>query len=174
MAEQDVALPTTIGDAVAHVRSGRADLEALISSLTKDQLTAPGPEKWSIKDHLVHLDIWTRALHDLLDGKPRFPRFLVSSVEEMRSVHIDVINDRILEKNRDRSLEDVVADFRDSLHGTIERLQAMSDADLACPYSSYVAEENPHSHEAIINWIAGNTWEHDVQHRGWIRDHFGV
>lgn len=174
MSEQEETLPTTVADAVERATRGRAELEALISSLSAEQLTAPGPDLWSIKDHLAHLDVWSRALHDLLDGMPRFPRFLVSSAEEMRSVPIDEINDRLFQKNRDRPLEDVLAGFRESHQGTIERLRAMSDADLARPYTSFVSEDRPDGHQAIVNWIAGNAWEHDEEHLGWIRDHFGV
>jgi hypothetical protein len=174
MTEEETPLPTTTDEAVELARVARAEMEKLIASLSEEQLTAPGPEKWSIKDHLAHLDVWSRALQDLLDGKPRYPRFLVSSPEEMRTIDIDVINDRIFQKNRDRSLEDVLAGFRDSHQGTIDRLRAMSDADLARPYTSYVDEDRPDGNEEIVNWIAGNTWEHDAEHRGWIRDHFGV
>src|SRR5215211_2662380 len=153
MNEHGESLPVTVADAVDRTKRGRGELEALISSLSEEQLTAPGPELWSIKDHLSHLDIWSRALQDLLDGKPRFPRFLVSSPEEMHSIPIDDINDRLFRTYRDQLLEDVLAGLRENHQGTIDRLLAMSDADLARPYSSYVAEDHPHGHEAIVNWI---------------------
>jgi hypothetical protein len=174
MSQQDESLPTTVADAVERARSSRAELEELIASLSEEQLTASGPEKWSIKDHLAHLETWSRSLHDLLDGKPRFPRFGLSSPEEMQTVGFDIINDRLFQKNKDRSLEDVLAGFRESHQGTIDRLLAMSDSDLSRPYTSYLAEDRPDGNEAIVNWIAGDSWAHDAEHRGWIRDHFGV
>ena len=174
MSQQDATLPTTVADAVERTRAARAELEAIISSLPEEQLTKPGPEGWSIKDHLAHLETWSRSLHDLLDGKPRFPRFGLSSPEEMHTAGFDTINDGLFQKNKDRSLDDVLAGFRESHQGTIDRLLAMSDADLSRPYTSYLAEDRPDGNEAIVNWIAGDAWEHDAEHRGWIRDHFGV
>jgi hypothetical protein len=174
MSEQDAALPTTVADAVARARAARAELESLISSLSEEQLTAPGPEKWSIKDHLAHLETWSRSLHDLLDGRPRYPRFGLSSPEELHTAGFDVINEWLYEKNKERSLDDVLAGFRESHQGTIDRLQTMSDADLCRPYTSYLAEDRPDGNEAIVNWIEGDSWGHDAEHLGWIREHFGM
>ncbi len=174
MSQQEEVLPTTVNEAVERARSSRAELEGVIASLSDEQLTAPGPEQWSIKDHLAHLETWSRSLHDLLDGKPRFPRFGLSSPEEMHTAGFNSINDALFQKDKDRSLEDVLAGFRESHQGTIDRLLAMSDADLARPYTSYLAEDRPDGNEAIVNWIAGDSWGHDAEHRGWIRDHFGV
>lgn len=174
MSEQEMPMPATIADAVERAKSSRAELEELIASLSEEQLTAPGPEQWSIKDHLAHLETWSRSLHDLLDGKPRYPRFGLSSAEEMHTAGFDDINDRLFQKYQDRSLADVLAGFRESHQGTIDRLLAMSDADLSRPYTSFLAEDRPDGNEAIVNWIAGDSWGHDAEHRGWIRDHFGV
>ena len=174
MTEQDETMPTTIAEAVERARSSRAELENLIAALSEEQLTAPGPEQWSIKDHLAHLEIWSGSLHDLLDGKPRYPRFGLSSPEEMHTAGFDDINDRLFQENKNRSLEDVLSGFRESHQGTIDRLLAMSDDDLARPYTSYLAEDRPDGNEAVVNWIAGDSWAHDAEHRGWIKDHFGV
>src|SRR5688572_14770325 len=106
MSQQDATLPTTVADAVERTKAARAELEAIISSLPEEQLTKPGPEGWSIKDHLAHLETWSRSLHDLLDGKPRFPRFGLSSPEEMHTAGFDTINDGLFQKNKDRSLDD--------------------------------------------------------------------
>jgi hypothetical protein len=174
MGEQGAELPTTVTEAIERATAARAELESLISSLSEEQLTAPGPEKWSIKDHLAHLETWSRSLHDLLDGKPRYPRFGLSSPEEMHTAGFDDINDWLYQKNRDRSLDDVLAGFRESLQGTIDRLRAMSDADLSRPYTSFLDEDRPDGREAIVNWIEGDSWGHDTEHVAWIRDHFGV
>ncbi len=62
--------------------------------------------------------------------------------------------------------------LRESHEAMIKRLNEMSDADLARPYASYYADGRPDADQAIVNWISGNSWEHDADHLVWIRHQF--
>lgn len=163
-----------VDEVVARMVGARAELEGVLGRLSPEQLTAPGPEGWAIKDHLVHLDVWARATTDLLEGRLEYPRLGVADYAELRSITIDGINTRIYEENRDRSLEDVLAGFRQSHEHFVEQVRAMSDADLQRPYRSFVPDERPDGDDPILEWIAADSFEHDEEHLVWIKEHFGL
>ncbi len=174
MSDETNEIPGTVVECIQQVRAARAELEALISTQSEAALTVPGPEEWAIKDHLSHLEVWSLAMQDTLNGISRYPRLGVADYAALHDLGYDTINAGIFERNRDRSLADVLAGFRASHQAMIDRLDGMSDADLARPYASYVPEVRPDADEAIVNWIAGNTWEHDTEHREWIKQQFGL
>ena len=111
---------------------------------------------------------------DTLDGQSRYPRLGVTDYAALEELGFDVVNAGIYEAHRDRPLADVLAGFRESHEAMIKRLNEMSDADLARPYASYYADDRPDTDQAIVNWISGNTWEHDADHLVWIRQQFGL
>jgi hypothetical protein len=65
------AEPATLLDVLDRIRVGWAALAETFAGLDEQQLTAPGPEGWSVKDHLVHLSAWERALTTIMRGQPQ-------------------------------------------------------------------------------------------------------
>lgn len=163
-----------VDEVVARMVGARAELDGVLGRLSPEQLSTPGPEGWAIKDHLVHLEVWARATTDLLEGRLEYPRLGVADYAEFKASTIDGINTRIYEENRFRSLEDVLAGFRQSHERFVERVRAMSDADLQRPYRSFVPDERPDGDDPILDWIAADSYEHDEEHLGWIKEHFGL
>ena len=149
----------------------RAELEAMLAPLSETQLTTPGPDGWSIKDHLAHITAWEQSLLGLLNGVPRHQAMGLS--EEVYRGHVDGINQAIQEHNKDRPLADVLADFRQSHEAVLERLDRMTDDDLLKPYAYYLPDErddNPSPNPPpVLGWIRGNTDEHYAEHIAWIQ-----
>src|SRR6266849_1792681 len=67
--------PRTVAEVVDRVQIDWAALEYAVSSLTSAQLTTPGPEGWSVKDHLMHIGDWEKAVTAVLHRRPQYEGF---------------------------------------------------------------------------------------------------
>jgi hypothetical protein len=130
-----------------------------------------GPEGgYSAKDHLAHLTAWERGIVALLQKKPRFQAM---GVEEafVAGKTMDDMNEVIYQRNRQRPLIEVLADFEQEHRALLGILAGMDDADLFRPYSYYQPDEPGRDDgRPILSWIAGNTYEHFNEHAGWLRE----
>ena len=153
----------------------RAELEALLASRSEAHLTTPGPDGWAVKDHLAHIVAWEQSLLGLLNGVPRHKAMGIS--EEVYHSHVDRINQAIYERNKDRPLTDVLADFRQSHQAILQRLDRLTDDDLLKPFAYYLPDEpddNPSPNPPpVLGWIRGNTDEHYEEHIQWIQSLLG-
>jgi uncharacterized protein (TIGR03083 family) len=147
---------------LSHIRESRAKLERLITELDEATLTRPGPEGWSVKDHLAHLTAWRRMVLGYLDGKPQAeglgidPRLSAEGSEED-------INAALEAQHKDKPLAQVVEEFRATYEALIARLAAFDEADWQKPYPL-----TPPSKNARQGNIEGNTFFHDEEHLPWI------
>ncbi|HEX8218921.1 MAG TPA: DinB family protein [Chloroflexia bacterium] len=140
-----------------NVRSGRARLDALLAALTDEQLARPGAEgDWSVKDVIAHIAWHEREIVRMLRA-----RSLEDGVaSELWGLPTHERNRAIYEGNRDRPLQDVLAESRQVYAELGELLAGLSEADLTDPgrYKDMPAEWQP--------WklIAENTYEHYHDH----------
>ena len=145
----------------------RAALDLTISQLSDAQLVAPGATGWSVKDHLAHLAIWELSLTALLQRRPRHAAMEVDEATYLRSE--DAINELVYQRNKDRSLVEVLAAFRQAQQQMLAALADLTGAGLLKTYSHYQSDEPGEDRGApIVDWIAGNTYEHYDEHRAWI------
>ncbi|MGI8552879.1 MAG: ClbS/DfsB family four-helix bundle protein [Dehalococcoidia bacterium] len=147
------------------------DLQETLGRLREDQVTRPGSDGWSIKDHLAHLDAWERSILSLLQGRPPYEGLGVDEAVYRDDLE-DRINEAIYAQNRNRGLPDVLAGFRKT-HADVETLlERLTPEDLGRPYSFYLPDEHPNDggvvQQPALNWIVGNTYEHFREHRTWI------
>ncbi len=160
--------PIAKADLLARIDRARASLEKTISGLSEQQLTAPGPEIWSVKDHLAHLAVWELGVAELLQHHDRLAAMNVDPVT-FRTKSEDEINDVIYQQQKDLTLEQVMAEFHENHRRMLEVLSSLSDEDLYRPYAYYVAEPRNAPQDPVINWIVGNTNGHFDQHNPWIK-----
>jgi hypothetical protein len=144
-----------------NMHTKQAALDALLSSLSEEQMTTPGVNgKWSIKDILAHMVEWQHVLLKRLHAA-------ISGVEPGIAMDhsIDETNEQFYQKNRDRSLADVQADYKRSYHGILEGVEKLSDEDLNDPhrFSWWDGEQ-------FWKSVAGDTYDHIEEHIGSIRD----
>jgi hypothetical protein len=164
----DQALPQTKADLLARMAQGRAALEQALGQLSEAQLTATGPNGgWAIKDHLFHLAAWERGIAALLQRRPRWAAMgldeaAISNYDEER------VNALIYQKNEDRSLVEILADFHEAHRHMLAALDGLSDAELFKPYAYFTGEAAGSDTRPIIGWIIGNTYEHYAEHQAWI------
>jgi hypothetical protein len=163
MAEQTTQ---TKDELLHHLSTDRQQLEQAISGLSEEELTRPGPEGWSVKDHLAHIVVWEKSGLALIAGEDRAAAVGIDW-DLYENGEPDVQNDVIYQQHKDRSLDDVLAEFRQVRAKTIEAVSALSDDDLRKPYSAYQPSDSDNE-TPVIDYIIGNSTEHDLEHLEWI------
>ncbi len=160
-------------DVLANIRDARAELEASFAGLPEAVLDGPTTEGgWTIKDHLSHIAEWQRRALAVLDGKHMCEGFRIDqeTFESFEDVH--ALNAYLYQRNRDRSLADVIEDFR-ATHEIVEsRVTAMSDEDLQSELTAPgpVAARFPRA----VDLVNFNIARHDRSHIGDIQQLAGL
>jgi uncharacterized protein (TIGR03083 family) len=167
--EREPGLPRDKTDLLARIERSWAELERTIGRLGDAQLTGPRDGGgWAVKDHLAHLAAWERSMAYLLRGRPRHEGLGVDERTYLEGDE-DEINDAIFRLGRDRPLPETLADWRETHRQLLATLAGLGDADLQKTYSDYLPDEpGEETGEPIVGRLAGNTYEHYDQHRGWI------
>jgi hypothetical protein len=163
MTHASPAAPHDKASLLARIRAARAALEQALDRLDEAALTRPGPDGWSIKDHLFHIAAWLRKTTAVLHGKPgheamQVPFALYNAGDE------DGINALLQQHSEPLSLAEVLADFRASHATILAYIEGQPEARLSATYNP----NDPDDHRRVIEAIAGNTYEHDEEHLGWI------
>jgi hypothetical protein len=79
------------------------------------------------------------------------------------------VNEIIYERTKDRSLADVRSDLGRAQQELLAALAGLTDADLQRTYSHYQPDEpGEDSGAPVLEWIAGNSYEHYEEHLEWI------
>ncbi len=157
---------TAPNSTIAAVDDGWARLNAKIDSLGRDGLLVTGPDGWAVKDHLVHLAAWERSLLALLVGVDRSEAMGAGGESD-----VEPINAKVWAAHRDDTPEDALAHFRDTHASLMSALGALSDDDLRLPYNHYQPNDpmpSPGGDRPVLDWVAGNTYEHYAEHIDWI------
>ncbi len=160
--------PKSKQEALVVMAREREALEKTIAGLSDAQLTAPGAEGWSVKDHLMHVAVWEQGIVALLNKQSRYGAMGLSR-DEAQIDDFDAKNALIHERTKSRSLTDVRAAFRDSHQQMLDVLARLTEDDLLKPYSHYAPDEPSDDKRPVFSWIAGNTFGHYAEHREWIQ-----
>lgn len=151
---------------VRRIELSRQALEARIRSVPTRELERPGPDGWSVRDHLAHLAAWERSVVELLNERPRHSA-LDATPEEFASGDTDTLNDRICDSRRRWTLAVVLTDFESVHEDLMAVLNGLSDDDLVRSYSSFQPHD-PGEERPVKGWVEGNTYQHFDEHREWI------
>jgi aminoglycoside/choline kinase family phosphotransferase len=108
------------------VRADRQVWRDLVADVGRDRMLEPGPMgEWTFKDMAAHLAAWRNARIPMVEaagkGEPLPPPPWPA---ELGEDDYELINDWFQARDRDRPLEDVLADY----DGTFERLAAAIEA----------------------------------------------
>ena len=155
-----------VNQEIEPIEAGWARLVALVDGLSPEQLELKGNERWAVKDHLVHIATWELSLLGLLNGEDRRTAMGVPDAGE----ETDELNEAIWLKHRDETVAESLAFWRTSHDALMARLGELSDADLRHSYNHYQPNDprDPNDDREVIEWVAGNTYEHYDEHLGWI------
>ena len=142
------------------------ELTTLVESLEARDLELTGSGRWTVKDHLVHIAAWERSLLGLLNGEDRLTAMGVPGA----TGDTDAINEAVWLAHRHDTSDQALRFWRDTHAALMERLGAMSDADLRRSYNHYQPNDprDPGDDAPVVKEVAGNTYEHYTEHTGWI------
>ena len=157
---------------IESMTNGRRKFEDTLSLLDEDHMTIPSLEGgWSVKDVLAHIAVWegrmVRWLEDVMRGE--IPQMLPSG---KTWEDLDQINEEIYLENRDKPLEEVLAEFHQFLPKALEIVENVSEEDLINPGRFAWREGKP-----LWFIVAANTFWHYDEHqktiRKWMEDSEG-
>jgi hypothetical protein len=151
---------------LAQIQKAWDDFHIYLNTLTPEQLTIPTDAAgWTAKDHVIHLAVWEDSIIPMLDGKRRDEAMGIDK-EVWKRHDFDEINAVIQQRHKAMSLPEVMQTFSDFHQRVLEKIGTMTDEDLARPYNYFQPKSSQDA--LVIQWIAGNTFEHYVDHKPWI------
>ena len=144
-----------------------AALEYAVASLSDAQLVSPGPEGWSVKDHLMHIGDSEKATTAVLRHRPQHEGFgLNEATFSGLADDIDGLNDVLYRRSQAVSIDEVHARRRRAHADTLAALSSLQDADLEKSVAEYGG--NPTNQRRLLDKIAGDTYVHYADHTTWI------
>jgi hypothetical protein len=153
-------MTTTAATTLAEFDAAWSRLDDTVKSLSPRQLSDVRDRAgWAVKDHLIHVALWERALLASVDGRPRHEALGIDAATDT-SEDWDGINAQIFAATRHRALDDVLETLR-STHGTTRSRLAAAVTGSASP-----------ADEKLLGDVGGYI-EHYDQHRGWILELVG-
>jgi hypothetical protein len=112
---------------LAEIRAARADWDGLVASIPRGRLTQPGlPGGWSVKDVLAHISWGKREGVGLIRA-----RALVGS--DLWRLNDDERNAVVYQENKDRPLDEVLAESKQVQDDFIAALASLTDEELNDP-----------------------------------------
>ncbi len=166
MDENFSTTPKDKAELIHRIDAARAELEDTIRPLSEEALGRPGPDGgWSVLDHLIHLAEWRWKLLAMMQGHAGYEGLGIDA-QTYQTAGLDGINAILQERNRQRPATELLAEFRHAHQVVLEAIERMDEADLRRVYDL----TDPSDTRLLIEGIIGNTYGHDLEHLGWIRE----
>jgi hypothetical protein len=158
----------TLQEFLARLESAWTVLQSGLAALSGAQMTGlQDAQGWSVKDHIIHLAAWERSVVFFLQGRPRADGLGIS--DKLFHESVDEVNAAIQARNRDKSLAEAQAEFRNVHRQLLETLAAMTDADLRKGFEEFQPGESPGvDGRTAYEVIENNTAGHYEEHQPWI------
>jgi len=145
---------------IEKIERSHSEWEALISQIGRDRLGEPGVTgDWSVKDLIAHVAAWQQRVLDRMDADK------TGQPAEFTGWDVNDVNDRLYERHRGRSAEDILAFGRDTYARFIEHIGALTEEQIFKSGHFSFTKEN-----VLYDWIAGDTFEHYDEHSATIRE----
>ena len=156
-------VPGSKAELMASIEREWKSLMDVVAKLDLTQMTTADTGGWSPKDNLAHLTEWMKVLMGYhLDRRPSHEVLGVAE-EVTKGWDMEIINPVLFERNRNRALQDVLADLKSVYVEMINKLEAMTYEDLLAPRHADDPEKRP-----VLMWVLGDTTEHFAEHRATI------
>jgi hypothetical protein len=124
------------------------------------KLDTPDPGGWTPKDNLAHLSEWIKVLLGYhLDKRPAH-EVMGLPLEITEAGDFEVMNALLVERNRKRSAQDVLAEFKRLYADLTARLAEMSFEEFLKPRYADGPDQGP-----LLNWVLADSSEHFAEHR---------
>jgi hypothetical protein len=156
-------IPGSKNDLMSAIKREWNLLMAVVAKLDETKMTTPDEGGWSPKDNLAHLSEWMNSLMGYhMDQRPASEVMRIPE-EAAKGWDMEVINPILFDRNKDRSIEDVLGELRSTYDTLLAKLDAMSFDDLMRPRHMNDPEKRP-----LLLWVIGDTSDHFAEHRATI------
>ena len=141
-------------------REWNALMDVVAKLEAAQKMTTPDEGGWSPKDNLAHLSEWMNSVMGYhMDKRP--PHEVMRIPEEAaKGWDMEIINPILFERNKNRSLEDVKDELKQTYEKVVAKLDAMPFDDLMRPRHANDPEKRP-----LLLWVIGDTSGHFQEHR---------
>ena len=153
-------IPGSKEELMSAIRREWKKLMDVVDRLDEQKMTAPDEGGWSPKDNLAHLTEWMNSLMGYHMDKRPAHEVMRMTEEQTRDWDMEVINPVLFERNKDRSIEDVMDELKRTYEKVLAKLDAMSYEDLMKPRHADDPEKRP-----LLLWVIGDTSGHFAEHR---------
>jgi hypothetical protein len=159
-----MAKQTAKAQLLKDIRRERRRLEQNLSGLSAQDMSRPGVTgEWSVKDILAHLVAWERLLLEWYGAGLRGESPNTSPVGMSRKA-MDALNQHIFEQNRERGLDDVLAEFHASFQEVLAVAETMPEEELFAR-----GRFDWTGRWTLADYVAGNTCNHYAWANGQVR-----
>ena len=167
----DAATPTT-AELNERITRAWSTLEATLAGVDEAAATTPGPDRWSVKDHLAHVEGWEQYLLAVLER--RSPSAAVGSdLATFRATEEDALNELLIEPAKAQPYAQVLTDLRRTHEQLLSAVAGVPEGDLGRPAADYQPEELAGDTDSIAGWIDHICDEHLRDHVRWIEQLIG-
>jgi hypothetical protein len=153
-------IPGSKEELMAAIRREWKRLMDVVAKLDEQKMTTPDEGGWSPKDNLVHLSEWMNSMMGYHIDKRPAHEVMHLTEEQTRGWDMEVINPVLFARNKDRSIEDVMDELKQTYETVLAKLDAMSYEDLMKPRHADDPEKRP-----LLMWVIGDTSGHFAEHR---------
>ena len=157
-------VPASLDELLACIDREWVRLGSLLERMTPEQMQTPLENGWTPKDHLAHITAWERFMVGYaINGGPAHEALGVRA-DQLDPWNVDTINALIVQASAGRSLAEVRAAF-ESVHA--EARAAVAGINWA-EWDVPIQQGGDGPPEPRLDWIAGNTYEHYIEHWHWL------
>ncbi|HEX4207278.1 MAG TPA: isochorismatase family protein [Ktedonobacteraceae bacterium] len=145
---------------LAAINASYASFDTLLNSMSEEQMLTPGVnDAWSVKDNIAHLCAWRRRFLDRVQAARQGMEWhdAVAGMED------DEANELFYQQNKERTLSDVLTEFRTQHQRIVELVEGVSEEDWNAP-QGWLADES------IRPSMVENATEHFAEHEQLIRN----
>ena len=153
-------VPGSKAELMSAIRREWKLLMDVVGKLDKQKMTTPDEGGWSPKDNLAHLSEWMNSLMGYHIDKRPAEEVMGLTPEQTKDWDMEVINPVLFERNKDRSIEDIMDELKQTYEKLLAKLDAMSFEDLLKPRHPNDPEKRP-----LLMWVLGDSTEHFAEHR---------
>jgi len=137
------------------IRVDRGRLEGNLAKLSQEDMMRSGViGEWSVKDILAHLVDWEQRCLNWIEASFR-GETPETPAPGMTWKDLDVLNQQIFAKHRNRTLEAVLDEFHSSYQAILKTVEDISEEDLTNPHRFGWRAGKP-----LWKLIASNTYNH--------------
>ena len=153
-------VPGSKAELMSAIRREWKLLMDVVDRLDEQKMTTPDEGGWSPKDNLAHLAEWMNSLMGYHIDKRPAEEVMRLTPEQAKGWDMEIINPVLFDRNKDRPIQEVLDELKQTYEKLLVKLDAMSFEDLLKPRHADDPTKRP-----LLMWVLGDTSEHFEEHR---------